>query len=341
MTNLHRLRFPVRSPGGARTARVARGRRVSWALACLAALPALLAACAGSRTPDADWPHEGANAASEPVRARLRPAIKYSMIEIEGDARARFELARELGFEGVEIDRPSNEDLSELAAASRATGVEIHGVIDSVHWTTRFSDPDPAVRARAVEALRGALNDAHAVGASTVLVVPGAVRDPKTEGFDAVWARSREAIGSLVPLARSLRVKIAIEVVWNDFLTKPEDLVRYVDSFVEFEPGVPVEERTVAAYFDCSNMIKYGVPPARWIEILGPRLAKVDFKGYSRTRGWVEIGRRRRGLARGPVRARARGLSRVRHGRGGRRRPRAPGRGQGADGPHLRAVTRP
>ena len=47
----------------------------------------------------------------------------------------------------------------------------------------------------------------------------------------------------------------------------------------------------VAAYFDCSNMLKYGVPSAEWIRLLGPkRLAKFDFKGYSHKNSWCKIG---------------------------------------------------
>jgi len=85
-----------------------------------------------------------------------------------------------------------------------------------------------------------------------------------------------------IPEAKAAGVKIAIEVVWNDFLTTPEQLVKYVDAF---------QDPTVGAYFDISNMIKYGVPPADWIRALGPRMLKFDFKGYNNdTHKWVKIG---------------------------------------------------
>jgi hexulose-6-phosphate isomerase len=38
----------------------------------------------------------------------------------------------------------------------------------------------------------------------------------------------------------------------------------------------------VGAYFDISNMLKYGMPSAEWIRRLGKRLYKFDFKGYSK-----------------------------------------------------------
>jgi len=69
--------------------------------------------------------------------------------------------------------------------------------------------------------------------------------------------------------------------VWNDFLITPEQLIKYVDQFASPHVG---------AYFDCSNMVKYGVPPAEWIRALGKRMLKFDFKGYSKTKKWVPIG---------------------------------------------------
>jgi L-ribulose-5-phosphate 3-epimerase len=216
-----------------------------------------------------------------PGGAPLRKAVKYGMIRLDGSVEDRFRLAAECGFAGVEIDSPLEIDRAAVVAASKKTGVAVHGVIDSVHWGTRFSDPDAEVRARAVTALRGAIADAQTYGASTVLVVPGAVRDAEKENRAQVWDRSQAEIARVLPDAKAAGVKIAIEVVWNDFLTTPEDLVKYVDEF---------QDPAVGAYFDCSNMIKYGVPPAEWIRRLDKRLLKVDFKGYSKSKGWVAIG---------------------------------------------------
>ncbi len=211
----------------------------------------------------------------------LQKALKYGMIQVPGTVLERFELARDCGFAGVEIDSPLEIDRAAVVAAAKSTGVVVHGVIDSQHWQERFSDPREEIRAKAVATLRGAIADAKTYGASTVLVVPGAVRDPEKENFQQVWDRSRAEIARCVPDAKAAGVRIGIEVVWNEFLKTPEDLMRYVDEF---------EDPTVGAYFDCSNMIKYGVPPADWIRRLGSRMIKVDFKGYSNTLGWVAIG---------------------------------------------------
>jgi L-ribulose-5-phosphate 3-epimerase len=216
-----------------------------------------------------------------PARPKLRKAVKYDMIKLDGPAEKRLELVKSIGFEGVEVNSPSGVNREELLAASKKTGVVIHGTIDSVHWNERLSDPDPAVREKGQAALRTAIDDCKFYGGTTVLLVPGRVADPQKENFEQCWERSTAEVRKAVPHAEKAGVKIAIETVWNDFLTKPEQLVKYVDQF-----GTPV----VGAYFDISNMIKYGVPPAQWVRMLGKRLLKFDFKGYSHKKQWVAIG---------------------------------------------------
>jgi L-ribulose-5-phosphate 3-epimerase len=202
------------------------------------------------------------------------------MVQVKGgDHLARLELAKKCGFLGVEIDSPGTGDLEGLVKASKETGVAIHGVIDSVHWRDTLSHPDEKVRAKGLAALEGALRDAKTVGADTVLLVPGVVNKEVT--YQQCWERSIAEIKKALPLAEKLKIPIAIEVVWNNFITKPEQLVEYVDSF---------KSEWVGAYFDTSNMIKYGVPPAEWIRKLGKRMLKFDFKGYSKTKEWVAIG---------------------------------------------------
>ena len=220
-----------------------------------------------------------AGAGNPPIR--LRKAVKYDMIKADGSIEDRFNLIKSLGFEGVEINSPSSVDRQAAVAASKNSGIVIHGVIDSVHWDQRLSDPDPAVREKGLAALKTAIDDCKFYGGTTVLLVPGRVANAQTENFEQCWERSTAEVRKVIPQAQAAGVKIAIETVWNDFLTKPEQLVRYVDQF-----NTP----TVGAYFDISNMIKYGVPPAEWIRMLGKRLVKFDFKGYSKTKSWCEIG---------------------------------------------------
>lgn len=208
--------------------------------------------------------------AAEPKKPKLRIAVKYGMIGIKGTPTDKFNAIKKLGFQGVEIDSPSNLSLADVVSANKETGILVHGVIDSVHWRDTLSHPDATTRAKGLKALEGALNDAKTVGADTVLLVPGVVNKDVT--FDQCWERSTAEVKKALPLAEKLNVTIAIETVWNNFITTPQHLIDYVDQF---------RSERVAAYFDISNMIKYGVPPAEWIRKLGKRLVKFDFKGYS------------------------------------------------------------
>jgi L-ribulose-5-phosphate 3-epimerase len=226
-----------------------------------------------------------AHAAAE--KPKLKMAVKYGMIKGDAPIEEKFQLIKSLGFLGVEIDSPSEIDRDEAAAARDKTGIAIHGVIDSVHWDDRhrLSSPDAKVRARGRAALKNALLDAKFYGADTVLLVPGKVN--QEANYEQCWQRSSAEVRKAIPLAEKTGVKIAIEVVWNDFITKPEQLIEYVDQF---------KTPHVGAYFDCSNMIKYGVKSGDWIRKLGERMLKFDFKGFNLTKfknkenAWVAIG---------------------------------------------------
>lgn len=204
------------------------------------------------------------------AKPKLKIAVKYGMIREGATVKEKFELIKKLGFQGCEIDSPSGLNLKEANDAQEATGIKIHGVIDSVHWRDTLSHPDEAVRAKGLKALEGAIQDAATVKADTVLLVPGVVNKDAT--YEQCFARSQAEVKKAIPTAEKHNVIIAIETVWNNFITKPEQLIEYVDSF---------KSKHVAAYFDISNMIKYGVPPADWIRKLGKRMVKFDFKAYS------------------------------------------------------------
>ena len=196
--------------------------------------------------------------------------LKFGMVDVEGSIEERFRLLRELGFDGVELDSPTDLDLDEVAAASAATGLAIPGLIDSVHWSKPLSDPDPQVRAAGRRGLETALRDAARLGASTVLLVPGIVNE--SVSYDQAYERSQAELRTVLPLAEELGVQIAIENVWNGFLLSPLEAARYLDE---------LESEAVGWYFDVGNIVTYGFPE-QWIRILGSRLVKLDIKEFSR-----------------------------------------------------------
>lgn len=217
--------------------------------------------------------------ADEAKKPKLRIAVKYGMIKHDGSIEDKFNLIKKLGLQGVEVDSPSGLNKEEAKAAAKKTGIVIHGVIDSVHWRDTLSSADADVRAKGLAALNGAIEDAAFFGCDTVLLVPGVVKDDVT--FEQCYERSQAEIKKALPLAEKHKVKICIETVWNNFITKPEHLISFVDD---------LKSPWAGAYFDCSNMLKYGVSSAEWIRKLGKRLVKFDFKGYSHKNSWCKIG---------------------------------------------------
>ena len=204
------------------------------------------------------------------AQGSIKKAVKFGMIEEDLSILEKFKLLQSLGFDGVEMDSPSDLDRDEVIAARDETGLPIHGVVDSVHWQKTLSDPNPAVRAEGLDGLKTALDDAHAYGASTVLLVPAVVG--KDVSYAEAYQRSQAEIRKVLPMAQEHGVKIAIENVWNMFLLSPLEAARYIDEF---------ESEWIGWYFDVGNVVNYGWPE-HWIHTLGPRILKLDIKEYSR-----------------------------------------------------------
>jgi len=202
-----------------------------------------------------------------PLR-NLKRGVMWGSIGVGTTILEKFQAAKEAGFEGVEP--MSHLDRKEVLAARDATGLNVFSVCGELHWKYLLSDPDPKIREQGVEALKVTLQDANVYGADTILLVPGRVTD--TVAYDQCWNRSVEEIKKVVPLAEKLRVKIAIENVWNNFLLSPIEAASYVDQF---------KSPYVGSYFDCGNIMAYGWPE-QWIHILGQRIAKVHIKEFSR-----------------------------------------------------------
>ena len=203
----------------------------------------------------------------------VQKAVKFGMIqEPELSIAEKFQLLKDLGFDGVEMDSPNDLDNDEIIAARDATGLPIHGVVDSVHWRQTLSHPDAAVREAGVIGLQTAIQDAHAYGASTVLLVPAVVN--KQVSYADAYSRSQSEIRKVLPMAAEHGIKIAFENVWNKFLLSPLECARYVDEF---------ESDSVGWYFDVGNVVTYGWPE-HWIRALGHRILKLDIKEFSRSK---------------------------------------------------------
>lgn len=203
---------------------------------------------------------------------KIKKSLKYTMVEEKMPIVDQFKMLRDIGFDGVEMDSPSELKIDDVLEAKEKSGLEIPGVINSMHWKSPLSDPDPKVRAQCRKATETALRDCKAYGGTTVLLVPAVVSQQVS--YKDAYQRSQEEIKKLIPIAEETGIKIAFENVWNNFLLSPLEAARYVDEF---------KSDMIGWYFDVGNIVRYGWPE-HWIEALGDRILKLDVKEYSRTK---------------------------------------------------------
>lgn len=218
-------------------------------------------------------------AANAPAATRLpiKKGILTSMLPKELSWKDKFQLAKDVGFEGIEGQTEENASVeAEMRKASEATGMPIHSVMNMLHWQFPLSSSDPAAVEKSLKGMETSIRNAAAWGANTVLLVPGVV-NPQT-GYADAYKRSQEQIKKLIPAAEKAKVIIAVENVWNKFLLSPMEFATYVDSF---------QTPWVKAYFDVGNILLYGYPQD-WIRTLGKsRIAKVHLKDFHNRRNSV------------------------------------------------------
>ncbi len=214
-----------------------------------------------------------------------KKAVYVGMLPKELGYAARFQLARDSGFAGVEVSTITDAAVAEeIRAAAVKTGLQIHSVMNDAHWQYPLSSADPAVVSKSVAGMEASLKNAKLWGADSVLLVP-AVVDAGTAYKDA-WARSQKVIKErILPLAQELKVVVGIEEVWNKFLLSPLEMARYVDELAS---------PWAKAYLDVGNMLFYGFPQD-WARTLGPRISRIHIKDFKLDRGkgqffWKNIG---------------------------------------------------
>jgi L-ribulose-5-phosphate 3-epimerase len=228
---------------------------------------------------------QAAPTAAQRAAAAIRKSTLMSMLPRDRPYAERFAIAKEAGFEAIEIGTVNvQEEAAEIRDAAQKTGLRIHSVMNSDHWRFPLSSSDPEVVTKCVQGMETSLRNAALWGADAVLLVP-AVVDAKTSYRDA-WTRSQKVIRErLLPMARDLKIVIAVEEVWNKFLLSPIEFARYVDDF---------ESPMLRAYFDVGNVVFYGFPQD-WIRTLGSRIVKVHIKDFKLDRQngrftWENIG---------------------------------------------------
>lgn len=211
-----------------------------------------------------------ASALAAGTRLPIRKAVLLSMIDAGATTQEKFEIARDAGFDAMEVGNTEDmKSAEEIAKASQAAKFPIHGIMNMEHWKSPLSSADGAVAQRTIDSMKLSLEQAKLWGATTILLVPGVV-NAETRYEDA-WKRSHGRIQELISAAERAKVVIAVENVWNKFLLSPLEMRKYVDDF---------QSPWIRSYLDVGNMLLFGFPQD-WITTLGKdRIAKIHLKDF-------------------------------------------------------------
>ena len=171
------------------------------------------------------------------------------------------QLAKDAGFDGIELNYDLDNDLSpkssparyrEIRKMAEEIGIAISGLCSFLYWPYSLTDNDSSRRARGLELARLMIDAAHELGTENLLTIAGSTYIPWLPEREPVTIvvcdrRAREAIGALVPLAEKRGVFLNIETIWfNGYLTTPAEMNAFVDSF---------GSKHVQVHFDTGNVM--------------------------------------------------------------------------------------
>lgn len=148
--------------------------------------------------------------------AKPQPGVRFGVRSPfkSNDLRQRAVLLQRLGYDGIELGREFlDRSVEAILAELKGTGIVVSAIVGSI----QLLDPDPAVRAKAVELDRKRLEMAQALGAVAVIEVPtfGPCRFPAVAGGPEPRTIEDnllvEALKQLAPDVQRTGVKILLE----------------------------------------------------------------------------------------------------------------------------------
>lgn len=196
-----------------------------------------------------------------------------------------FMLAKDAGFEGVEVALDESEgeltlastekEIKEIKKQAEDAGIELYSVASGLYWNYWLSSEDEAERQKAQDIVKKQLEAASILGCQSILVIPGAVNAEfaapgRVVDYETTYNNSLESICKVKEYAEQYKVEIGLENVWNKFLLSPVEMREFIDK---------VGSDYVGSYLDIGNTLANGFPE-HWIKTLGKRIKKVHFKDY-------------------------------------------------------------
>jgi hexulose-6-phosphate isomerase len=232
-----------------------------------------------------------------PAPAAKRPGKRYDMQKSinlwalpypkQMGLKECFQLCKDAGFDGVEVNyalegdlspEVAEKDIAAVGAMARKIGLQISGVCSFLFWPYALTHADAARRARGLELAQKMIRAARLLETPNLLVVPGSVYAPWAPDDppvppDVCDRRAREAVAKLIPVAEKEGVYLNIENIFaNGFLHSPQEMIAFVDGF---------KSDRVRVHFDTGNIAQYHFAE-HWIPLLGKRIQNVHLKEYSK-----------------------------------------------------------
>ena len=197
------------------------------------------------------------------------------------------QLAKDAGFDAIELNYDLDNDLSPKAGAKEfkairqladQIGIQISGLCSFLFWPYPLTSNDPAKRARGLELAGKIAQAASDLGVENVLVVPGAVHIPWRTDHEPVRndiceQRAKEAIAQLAKTAAKQKVYLNMEnIFFNGFLLTPMEMNAFVDHF---------GNERVRIHYDTGNIAMFQ-HAEHWVPVMGQRIQNIHLKEFTK-----------------------------------------------------------
>jgi hexulose-6-phosphate isomerase len=226
---------------------------------------------------------------ASPKRYAMKKSINLWAFPYPGRMTLRecLQLAKDAGFDGIELNYDLENDLSPKAGrtelrvirkAAQEIGIAISGLCSFLFWPYSLTSNKLPDRQRGLELAGKMVEAAAELGTENLLVVPGAVHIPWIANHDPVPLdvcdkRAKAAVGKLLPRAEKLGVHMNIEnIFFNGYLLSPADMIAFVDGF---------RSKHLRVHFDTGNIMLFQFPED-WIKALGSRIQNSHLKEFTK-----------------------------------------------------------
>ncbi len=179
--------------------------------------------------------------ALSPTKANFAPLL------FAGDLDQGFKKARQLGFDGVELNLRDSDQLDQDVLHSKLDALELQAISFGTgqsyfHDRLSLADPDQAVQKKVRQRLKGHIRFASRLGSMVVLgSIRGVLDDSSGKNHEACYQTAVEAVRELAGYAGEHGVTLLIEPI-NRYETNFINTIQEARDFIEQvdSPGVKI-----------------------------------------------------------------------------------------------------